>query len=623
MSTATDNVLTKNGSNEKNRGETKPSIGVSTRPKGDPDITKQAANVYYFNSDKEYGAFENPTDAVKTLPNSLFYEAHAYEDGRTGLFNYYVIGDTKSKEGGNGKFTYYESELHANNQKVSTEESRNPTARAIIDATTTNGNYLDPQDKYIGQPYNVKDFIFCKWYGIIPNNRMITLRRFPSPVMDNLKIPFQLQVPTAVDDGAGNSKFIIQGYNGINKEMVGRLGVGLPIAQAVTYFGEGTGNDLNSILGISTGLKWNQNEQKAKLEEKGNDPGIMNTPISKLFEAIAGKQSSEFAQGVSNVLGTLTDPDNSMQRIKKDLFDRLSTGDGPLSKKIWVDVNTVDKMYTRARGFEGGEQSFNLTFTYSLTSVGAINSKMLFIDLLANLLAIGSDYGKFLTPQLLYASSKQGLGFPGGPNAYIKFLLKPVDFINDMLSQSLSDEMSAKKKTITGDIKKAQEELNALKNGTPLKKDGVVYKTLSALLTSQFISNIQYEPLMLSGYPTGEWHVVVGNPLNPIAMMGNLICDRVSIKLNDVLGPDDFPTEMTATYSMKAARQKHRGDFESMLNRGNGRLYLGKMPTADQSRNAWQGVNTGADPLTLAQSPLDAAYQSSIAANTLNPQNNK
>jgi hypothetical protein len=613
---------------QKDPGSTKQIIGVSSNAKGDKAILEKPSNVYSFNSDLEYAAFEDPTDAVKTLPNSLFYEAHSYEDGRTGLFNYYVIGDAKSgasdsKSGTTNKFTYFESELRENNQKVTPDVSRNPTAKAIIDATTTNGNYLDPGDKYIGQPYNVKDFIFCKYYGIIPNNRMVTLRRFPSPVMDNLKVPFQLQVPTVTDDGSGQSKFIMQGYNGISKEMTGRLGVGLPIAQAVTFFGEGTGNDLNSILGISTGLKWNQNEQQAKRDEKGNDPGIMNTPISKLFEAVAGKQTTKIADGVSNVLGTLTDPDNVMQRIKRSIFDTLTTGDGPLSKKIWVDVNTVDRMYTRARGFEGGEQSFNLTFTYSLTSVGAINSRMLFIDLLANLLAIGSDYGKFLTPQLLYASQKQGLGFPGGPNAYMKFLLKPVDFINDMLAQSLSAEMTAKKKTITDDIKKSREELSNLNKGIPLPKDGVVYKTLSALLTTQFISKIQYEPLMLSGYPTGEWHVVVGNPLNPIAMMGNLICSNVAIKLNDVLGPDDFPTEMTATYSMKAARQKHRGDFESMLNRGNGRLYLGKMPTASQSKNAWQGVNTGGDPLNLPNDPLEALYQSSIANNTLNPQNNK
>ena len=78
-------------------------------------------------------------------------------------------------------------------------------------------------------------------------------------------------------------------------------------------------------------------------------------------------------------------------------------------------------------------------------------------------------------------------------------------------------------------------------------------------------------------------------------MIGNLICTNVTIKLNNVLGPDDFPTELTAVFSMKAARQKHRGDFESMFNRGNGRLYLGKLPISDATLNAQVGALSGND----------------------------
>jgi hypothetical protein len=106
-------------------------------------------------------------------------------------------------------------------------------------------------------------------------------------------------------------------------------------------------------------------------------------------------------------------------------------------------------------------------------------------------------------------------------------------------------------------------------------------------MTSGLLTYLYYEPVMLSGYPTGERHVVVGNPLNPIAMIGNLVCTGVNIKFNDVLGPDDFPTEMTAKYTMKPARQRHRGDFESIFNRGNGRLYLGKIHRTDQAKNTF------------------------------------
>jgi hypothetical protein len=321
----------------------------------------------------------------------------------------------------------------------------------------------------------------------------------------------------------------------------------------------------------------------------------MASQLGEIMKGLGSEGFNKNADGISNLIGTFTDPDNIDLQVRRLYWDKLTAPDGPLSQRIFVDVNTVNKVYVRDQGFNGGETSFNLTFTYSLTNVGMMNSKMLFIDLLANLLALGTDYGKFLTPQLLYNSNSQGIGFPGGAEGYVISLTNPVEYLNEMLANNFTESLQAKKKVLEGTAKKAQDELVALKNGTPLSKDGVVYKTLSALLTTQLIDKIKYEPVMLSGYPTGEWHVAVGNPLNPIAMMGNMVCSGISIKLNNVLGPDDFPTEMTAEFTMQSARQKHRGDFESMFNRGRGRLYLGKMSIAEQSKNAEVTAQSGLD----------------------------
>ena len=149
-----------------------------------------------------------------------------------------------------------------------------------------------------------------------------------------------------------------------------------------------------------------------------------------------------------------------------------------------------------------------------------------------------------------------------------------------------------------------KEEFQKYKSGQPITKDSLIYKTLTSLLTTQSLNKLLFEPMMLTGYPTGNWHLVVGNPLNPIAMIGNLICKSVQLKFNSILGPDDFPTEVTAIYSMTSARQRHRGDFESMFNRGQGRLYLGKLPMSDQSSGARRGVQNGADPLDISTNNL-------------------
>jgi hypothetical protein len=555
-------------------------------------------NIYKMSSDLEYGVFEDYSSAVSRLPGSLFYEAQHSQDGRSGLFNYYVISDSTKSLDGKEKFTYHLSEKYEHNQIVTPDVARNPTAHSIIKETTESGAYLKPDSTYVSQPYNVKDFIFCKDYGVIPNNRMITLRRFPTPVMDNLRVPTRGPRIEVKSSGGNLQPFEKDLASPITRQQMIQDGAALPVAQAVTYFGTGTDNDLTSILGVTNGLNWRSVQQDKKLEAKGNDPGIMGTNYAKFLEVMIGPELSKDLTGISNLAGIYTDPDNVRLRLNRNLFDKMTAAGGPLSNRLFVDVNTVSEMQVRNQGFSGGSAEFSLTFKYSLTSVGMVNSRMLFIDLFANLLSIGTDYGTFLSPQLIVGSQKQGLGFPGGADQYVKSILDPVGFINDLLKIKFSEEMKAKIESLKGDVQKTKDELSGLAKGVPINKDGKLYKTISAAMTSGLLQDLYYEPVMLSGYPTGEWHVVVGNPLNPIAMIGNLICTGVSIKFNDVLGPDDFPTEMTAKYTMKPARQRHKGDFESIFNRGNGRLYLGKINRTDQARNVFTGAVSGSDAIT-------------------------
>jgi hypothetical protein len=555
-------------------------------------------NIYKTTADLEYGVFEDYSSAVSTLPGSLFYEAQHSQDGRSGLFNYYVISDSTKSLDGKEKFNYLFSEKYEHNQIVTPDVARNPTAHAIIRETTESGAYLKPDSTYVSQPYNVKDFIFCKDYGVIPNNRMITLRRFPTPIMDNLRVPTRGPRIEARSSGGKLQAYEKQLVDPITKQQMIQAGAALPVAQAVTYFGAGTENDLSTILGVSNGLKWESKVQGKQLEANGNDPGIMGTNYAKFLEVMIGPELSKDLTAISNLAGIYTDPDNVQLKINRQLFDKMTAAGGPLSNRLFVDVNTVSEMQVRGQGFTGGTAEFTLAFKYNLTSVGMVNSRMLFIDLFANLLSIGTDYGTFLAPQLLVNSQKQGLGFPGGADNYVKSILDPVGFINDLLKIKFSEEMKAKIESLSGDVQKTKDELSGLAKGVPINKDGKLYKTISAAMTSGLLSKLYYEPVMLSGYPTGEWHIVVGNPLNPIAMIGNLVCTGVSIKFNDVLGPDDFPTEMTAKYTMKPARQRHRGDFESIFNKGNGRLYLGKIQRTDQARNTYVGAVSNTDAIT-------------------------
>jgi hypothetical protein len=78
---------------------------------------------------------------------------------------------------------------------------------------------------------------------------------------------------------------------------------------------------------------------------------------------------------------------------------------------------------------------------------------------------------------------------------------------------------------------------------------------------------------LLIGEPVGEWHVTIGNPLNPIAMIGNLICDTIQVEFGDELGPDDFPLDIKVTVNLDHGMVRDKDAIQSIFNRGMGRIY--------------------------------------------------
>ena len=556
--------------------------------------------IYRSDADKTFSTYE--LSELKRLPKSLFYDAATSDGVYRGLFAYYVLGAGKGVR-------YHNSESTQALQEITKIESRNPTASQIIKTVSGGAGqtpaYLDPTSPYRGQVYNVKDFIFCKYYGIIPNNRMLTLRRFAYPALDSLRV--------LKDDSVGNFVVGKDGKPSYEKQSIQNLGIihdkdaskntSLPVSQLVTFFGGDTGNSLSTILGISTGLNFSSQTQETTKNEQTGDPGLMNSPYGDLIKSAitSGEGLSETnVDDLDKLFSTMLTPEKNITALQRALLDQAVSADGPLSKKIFVNVNTVDKVMTRVQGFPSGMDPFSLNFHYTLNSAGEVNSKLLFLDLMTNVFSLASDYGQFLAPEIRIQQTNLGMGFPGGPKGYAKSITDPIGYLRDMVSRMLSkeevDRQLQAEKGVTDDITQIA---NEMKNfiydpDKGLSPDSKLYKSISVMLSDAFLKKVYYSPLLLSGYPTGEWHLTIGNPLNPIAMMGNLVCNNVKINFNDELGPDDFPTEMTVSIQLTPGRQRHRGDWESMFNRGNGRLYLGQLTSSNESTRAWtttQGIN--------------------------------
>jgi hypothetical protein len=230
------------------------------------------------------------------------------------------------------------------------------------------------------------------------------------------------------------------------------------------------------------------------------------------------------------------------------------------------------------------------------------------LDLLGSLLAIGTNYGRFLTPNIRYDNGFPAIGFPGGDAGLAEFYRDPTNWFSKYWQKFQTDQAAANPanpQTIGGTNSATAPGTTSntaaaddYSNASPAIK-----RAADVAIQKSFLEKVQLPLSFLTGAPIGEWHLVVGNPCNPIAMIGNLICETVDIDFSDKLGPDDFPTEITATFTLKHGRSRERGEIESMFNRGDGRLYQSNIKTFANGQSTGAFADTQGNVITedLAQ----------------------
>lgn len=375
-------------------------------------------------------------------------------------------------------------------------------------------------------PYRYQDFVFLKWWKKVPLNYMITLRRYTMPVIDSV----------------GSSE---EASGKVNKSVL------TPAATAITFLGEDTGNKISSILGpIEAGLKWK--EVKADVWEVSfnGSPKTAQSPTPGLAKVFGFLQSG--AEGAkSSFGGPPPDPYNN----------------GPYSNKILGPVNVIDSTQARERGLSF-KHEFSLVFEYSARSIGGINTKAAMMDILGNLMLLTYNEAPFWGGMNRYMPQGAGgdldpfLGGPAGRSAWLQG--NPEGFF-----KAVSDQFSTALKNVGDAFSKFLDDpisgLKSLAGGAASS-----YMKLNTAGGKGYMQGIHS---LLTGAPVGEWHVTVGNPMNPMMMVGNLICTGIKIEFNDELGPDDFPTELKATITLQHGMPRDRAGIESMFNKGRGRIY--------------------------------------------------
>ena len=542
---------------------------------------------------------DNPAKSQHPLPRSLFYDAAKLDPDvkqaeKYGLFMFYSFGGG----GGNAYLDqYYLSERSEYNRIISPPESKNPTAAQLVADTAAysplllaSGDSISAGSPIKGgpnAPYYWKDFVYSKYYGTIPNNRLITLRRFSSPVLDNFSLPKGLQTPENL-----------------------KKGVGMPVAQAVTWFGGKSGNTLSSLIGFSTGLNWGPEDVNADRIQKAFGDGLLNSTaydiLTNLATTFAGGEGGEkvkdenFIVGLEAISNALSPEGDELTRNKffKAFFDAAKDDEGGrmgiLSERMWVPVDVIKSTKKRELGLKFTWDDLTITFSYDLTSVGEVNTKAALFDILGNLLSIGTNYGNFLSPYIRYDSSYSALTWPGGDRGAKQFWTDPQSFILENFSKMFTGSKPSAKvighttvdEGALNSFKEDLEKLQTIIQEGRLEEESSsalvqkVFKGIKSGMASMAVAAWQAPLSLYTGAPIGEWHVVIGNPYNPIAMIGNLICTDVTITFGDSLGPDDFPSTLDAVFTLSHGRDRERGEIESIFNQGDGRFYQSVKSTA-------------------------------------------
>jgi hypothetical protein len=186
--------------------------------------------------------------------------------------------------------------------------------------------------------FDYSDFFYTTKYGEISNNRLITLRRFPYPVFDDIFTPAQAEPD---------------------------------IARMVTWSTQ-EANSLKELFKFSFGLNWKEltavMEQASMLGEQEGVNGFMKH-ISRAMSPQYG--SSVMAGEFQNQY----DPTHD-------------------SNKVYGPVDSITQTHIRDVGLNF-EQTFSVEFHYEAKSLNGVNPKAAFIDLLSNVLATTMNNGKF------------------------------------------------------------------------------------------------------------------------------------------------------------------------------------------------------------------------------------
>lgn len=409
--------------------------------------------------------------------------------------------------------------------------------------------------------YKYADFMYCRDVGKISNNHLITLRRFNSPIGDNLHI--------------GHKNHMLE---------VGRL---------ITWFGNGD-NKLEDIMKFS--FKETYKDYKSKIQEQqSQEDSDERGPVGKFLNSINPKYNKAMNAGRTGthnyisalggkILGAEFGRGGQYQHISS-IYDQ---------NRIYSPIPSTQDGHIYEGKLEFNNE-FQVVFSYKLRSYDSINPRYALLDLLHNIGVVCYSKGTY------WQGDRRVIGAPANVDGWRKFnamFNKSFDFLEGIGgalasgSMDFSTLLSTMSNALGTMVNAAKDKVNEMVNSATANVDkGADKATQATQIAAKAVQDLNKRTGFLNGIkgmlknglgrpaiyqfdsmigpgPVGFWHITLGNPLNPIISMGNLILDSSDVQFFGPLGLDDFPTEIRVICKFKHGRSRDLVEFERIFGDG-------------------------------------------------------
>lgn len=591
----------------------------------------RSINFFNRNGDINETPFTIPIDILRNINNYRFM----YAPDSKGASIYSVYAKTKKEDGTDGVVEIGQNAVPSLfNPLFAVQIAGNTNNTPLLyDATAENQTYINRDihnctikelvrlSHMYGSPlgnakYKFTDFMYCKDLGKISNNHLITLRKFPYPVPDNI---FEITTSKyATPDNVGDA------------EVTGDVG------RLITWFGTDD-NKLEDILKYNYKATWKElnaerrQDKKSQEDESKGPLGFVVNSFSPSFlkSEVQNSKHNIWSAMLGAVMpnGTLPLTTSEEQQRRYEQYDK---------NKVYTPLNTIQSTHI----YEGKlqfSQDISLKFCYKLRGYENINGKSAMIDLLGNILEVTYRRGKF------WGGEHNIIGPPPNAQGWKKanaFIDKTFDKLGGIFeslingSEDLSSLLSQAANAIGETLSKAADAAKDVAND-PQGAAATALKKMSDLGVGQLIRGQLKNALgrpsfyafdsLLPGGLSGLWHLTIGNPKNPIAAIGNLILDSAEISHSGPLGIDDFPTELTVVVKLKHAKPRDITAIGQMYTKGERGIYISTR--AMKELNKFYGNNGTTEDfnkrydsaeasLARSNAMADAAYEKHIKRQT-------